>query len=327
MTPRCLILIAALPVLLAPPAAAQLAVTLKAEKREFVAFEPVRMQVSVTNQSANPILLSTPDGGLSGWLKMEATNDRGDLIHPGTARQSMDPMQIRPGQTIRMDFDLGTVLPVSHFGAYSVNAGVWSAPDRAYARSNSVRINVVGARTLWSQNFGVPHGEKGGGSSRIYKILQYRGLEGDMLYFRLDDRATNRVLACYPVGKTLDVREPQMAVDSQARLHLLHVSTPDLQRHLVFDTSGHVVENRLYREVRGSRPRLGQLGDGMIVVAGGVPYDPQAVQQARQTIRRVSERPAGMAPSVPRPSPNDAPAPANPRSLPQLDPNYDPLDR
>jgi len=310
------------------PAHAQISVKLQAEKREFVAYEPIRMQVSITNLSANPILLSTPDGGRSGWLRVEATNDRGDMIHPGSTAQSMDPLQIRPNQTIQMAFDLGTVLPVTNFGAYSVNASVWSAPDRAYSRSNSVRITVVSARKLWSQPFGVPHGQEGGGTSRIYSILRHRGMEGgDTLYFRLDDRATGRVLACYPVGRTLDARDPMMGVDSQARLHLLYVSTPDLYRHLVFDPAGSVIENRLYREVRGSRPRLADLGDGMLIVNGGVPHNPEAEMQARQNIRRLSERPPGMASPAARPSPNDAPAPANPRSLPQLDPNYAPLDR
>lgn len=316
----------ALAILGAAPLKAQLAVELIAEKREFVAYEPVRMQVSITNQSSNPILLGTPGGHLDSWLKIDVTTENGELLHPGRPPQQIDPTQIRPGQNIRINFDLGLIAPITRFGAYSVRAGVWTPPDSAYTQSNSLRINIVNARTIWSQAFGVPHGREGGGESRIFNIQQYRGFDGGTLYLRLDERGTGRVLACYPIGPALEQREPSFALDGGANLHALFLTTPAFYRHLVFDPDGRITENRLYTEVANQRPRLAQDIDGSLLVQGGRPYDPQVAHDARITVRRVSERPPGVAGPARR-TPGALPDPANPATpLPQLDPLYEGID-
>ena len=320
---------------------AQLSVSLSSAKKELVAYEPVRVTISITNRSSNPILLASPTGNGESWIRFLANNERGDTLPITGVVKDQTPIQIRPAETIQRSVDLGAIFPLADYGAYNIQASVYCSPDRAYSPSNRIRVNIVGARELWSAAFGVPHGKEGGGTSRVFRLLQYRSMDDVQLYVRLDDRSTGMVLSCYSIGKLLEMTPPTYGMDVQGNLHILYQNTPNISYHVIVDSSGKVTQRQAYQEYTSSRPALSKGSDGSVRVMGGRQYDAVAQAAQRLSTRKASERPAGLdqiigqsAPKGPRSIPDVAPAPQDipsapfaPLDLPAdgQDPNYEPL--
>lgn len=278
-----------------PCAHAQLDVRIQAAKGEIVAYEQAKVEVTITNRSTLPILLARHQGADDPWLGFEVVREGVEVIQPVGRLVGLVPQQLRAGQTIVRNIDLALIYPMNRFGRYTIRAQVWTPPDSAWTLSDATRINVVDARTIWSTAFGVPLDRPGGGSSRIYKVLRYQSVTKRILYLRLEDRRTGRVLACYPVGEVIESREPSFAVDGQARLHLLYLNTPDITLHTVIDASGKVVSTDQYRDSRRQRPVLSSTPSGEVVVLGAKRHDPAAEAAARLTVHRVSEIPGPVA--------------------------------
>jgi hypothetical protein len=317
---------------LTAPLAAQVEVRLATPKRELVAFERVMVDVTITNRSGRAILLARPGGGDDPWLSFEVTRENGAMVHPSGPFRALEPMQLRPGQSIARSLDLGLLFPLSDFGAYSLKAQVWVPPDGAWAASNPVRINVVSARTVWQQVFGVPEGVEGAGTSRIFKLLNLRQDDATELYVQIQDRNSGMVRACFPIGKIMDTRTPYCGLDPAGNLHVLFTISPEVAQHVVVDPGGHPLGTTLYREDRANRPTLRQGPDGSLGITGAARYDPDLEVMQRLVVRKLSDRPpeltamlgaraaAAAAPAAPAAPPPDAAAPTVP-----ADRTYSPL--
>ena len=278
------------------PCPAQLVVQLKAQKKELVAYEPLRMEVTITNNSGRSLLLARPGGQNDAWLDFHVTRDNGDMVQPSGTLDGMPPMMMNPGQTIARTLDVGLLYPLSQFGGYIVRAQVWCPPDNAWSVSNNVRLSIVSARDLWSQAFGVPKDKlkAGEGTSRIFKVQQLNQYDGNTLYLRLEDRSSGMVLACYPLGQLMEMHPPSAGIDSRGNLHVLFKSAPNISAHVVIDCDGNQLNRTLYRDVVGAPPSLQRDSSGGLAVLGGRTYDPVAEAQQRLVVRRVSERPPGL---------------------------------
>jgi hypothetical protein len=304
--------------LFASPARGQVNISISTSKNEFIPYEAIMVTVDITNRSGRPILMASADGATP-WVKFVVNNQKGENLPLVSEQQPLPPLQLRPGQRITQEFMVNSIYPMVAYGAYSNQASVWVPPDRAYASSNKVRVNVIGARELWSEAFAVPAGRPdGGGTSRIFRLLKLRSIDKQIMYVRLDDRASGQVLACFPVGTSLDFREPGYTIDGDGNLHLLHLVDRDLYQHIVVDSSGKLIVRDNHLEVGGSRPVLAAAADNSIGVLGGRRFDPEVERIRRLSVRRISERPAGLAELLGEPPP--------PATGPGADPNYRPME-
>ncbi len=303
---------------LASISSAQLAVNIVTNKKELIPYEPILVGIEMTNRSAKPILLATPNDDGGSWIKWTVANDRGSELPLTGIPDAIAPVLLRPGQTYQHTVNVGKLFPMRDFGGYAIQANVYVPPDRAYAPSNRQRVNVVGAREIWSTAFGVPVGKPdGGGTSRIFRLLQLRTLDKVHLYARLDDRSSGQVISCLPIGATLDIRPPTYTVDDEGNLHVLHQANQNISYHVVVDSSGKLVRRDAHADVKGSRPTLAAAADNSIGVIGGRPYDPQVERIRRLSVRRISERPSGLNELLGRG--------ASGAAAPGTDTNYQPL--
>lgn len=305
--------------LFAVPAKAQVDIAIAMDKKEFIPYEAMMVNVNITNRSGRPILMASADGNTP-WVKFVVTNDKGDALPLVAQQNALPPLQIRPGQSVAQQFMVNAIYPMVSFGGYSIQASVWVPPDRAFSSSNKIRVNVIGAREIWSDAFAVPAGRPdGGGTSRIFRLLKLRSFDRQIMYVRLDDRASGQVLACFPVGTSLDTREPAYTIDGDGNLHLLHIVNRDIYQHVVVDSSGKLVAVESHLEVGGSRPVLAAAADNSIGVLGGRRYDPEVERIRRMSVRKLSERPMGLAELL-------GGGPPAPATLPGADSNYRPLE-
>ena len=106
-----------------------------------------------------------------------------------------------------------------------------------------------------------------------------------------------RVYCTYSLGRYIKVRKPQATIDSQNRLHVLHLTDPSLYTHSKVGSDGSFLGREFYRESEVSRPTLVMDPGGVVRVVGGMPFNPKtdsATAAASKKPRMATERPPGL---------------------------------
>ncbi len=127
--------------------------------------------------------------------------------------------------------------------------------------------------------------------TREYQVLTFTDSRKTYLYIKVVDNTTGQPLQTYALGEVLLFRKPEATVDRDQRIHILFLSTPSVWSHIVVDSDGKVVSRDFHKRGAASDPRLVTFGNGEVLVAGSVPYDPVAEREARSKAHKISERP------------------------------------
>jgi hypothetical protein len=268
------------------PAAAQIDVGLRMVRRQFVAGEPVRAVITITNHAGRDLVFQG-NGRLS-WLDFVVKNDRGEPISSPGGNQ-FRAVRVPVGQSLSREVDLSKIFRLNRLGTYSVYGTVRmpGGGDNGFL-SNRTIFTVTKGREIWTQKIGV----KGHpGETREYKVLTFSDSRKTYIYIQVVDNVTGQPIQTYALGQVLLFRKPQSTVDRDQRLHVLFLSTPSVWSHVVINADGQVVDRNFHKRGAASDPRLVTFGNGEVVVAGSVPYDPVAERQARTRAHKVSDRP------------------------------------
>jgi hypothetical protein len=128
--------------------------------------------------------------------------------------------------------------------------------------------------------------------------LSFRDRTETRLYYRLSDDQTGVVRKTFSLGKLVNFREPQVAVDGRGKLHVLHMGAPQQHVHSVISSNGTIDEQKKYDEEANNVPAIVQDEDGGVRIDGGVTPEEKLRQKRERLgelakIRRLSERPYG----------------------------------
>lgn len=265
---------------------AQVRVSLKMQKAEYVAHEQVLATVTITNYAGKDLFLHS-EGRLS-WLDFAVKNQRGVPLSSFRRTAGFRAAKLPAGQSISKTIDLNSIYSVSDMGRYRVSANVrLPGGDGAMFTSNSQSFNVTKARVLYRQRVGVP-GEK---NVREYRMMSFNQNRKSMLYVQVEDISASRVLQTYSLGEALMFRPPKATVDGKNNLHVLYLVSPTLFARSQINTEGKFLGRDFYKRGATGSPRLVTFGNGEVKVAGGVSHDPNKPKMARQQIRRITDRP------------------------------------
>lgn len=286
----------ALVTVLAGPARAQLLVALEIPRKTYLAYEEINATVTVANRSGADVILSGTNG--SNWLTFEVLGND-SILSPLRDGLRQRPMVLRNGDSIVQKLDLRTEYPMSDYGTYRIVASVYYPPMNRYFSSQQLRLEVTKGRTMWNQGFGVARGTNIPVSFREYSLTGFRRSERQDLYVGLKDKQTQRVLAMYPLGRMLSAGDPRATIDTQSRLHVLHLGAPRTYLYSVVDADGELVSQAIFRETETDRPTMMMDDQGVVRIRGGERYDPQAAAAARAAgvepaERLASELPEGL---------------------------------
>lgn len=284
-------------------ASAQLMVDLKLSKNLYVAYEPITAEVTVSNRAGRDIVLGGPAG--ASWLNFNVGTDQGDPILPSGSRPIAGSTVLGAGKSHTLTVSLGKFYPLGQTRNYRVKASVYFAGTSQYISSRPRLFGVTEGRLIWQQVIGIPRGKPGAGSYRHYSLLVFRDTQRTLLYVRVRDQKSKRVLATYSLGRLIEVRDPQATIDGNNRLHVLFLGAPRTYSHKVIDYGGETLLSDIYRD-EGGAPRLMLDNTGRVQVQGGAIYDPvggagvDALRYdggntgAPQSIRKLSDRPADL---------------------------------
>ncbi|MEJ6572773.1 MAG: hypothetical protein QNL01_13715 [Akkermansiaceae bacterium] len=269
-----------------PQAEAQVAVRLQINKPNYILNEPVTATVHITNHSGRQLVLKTENG--RAWLNFHVTSS-GRII-PISRKVNYGTVIIPTGQTVARKVSLSSSYALGSMGNYTCQATVnMPGPTRNGFTSNRVHCTITNGRTVWIQRAGIP---KAPGEIREYKLITFSGNRSNELFARVSSTNSGQNIATIPLGKILTFRKPKGTLDRANNMHALYQVKPDIFGHSCISPNGEVKFTSFHKRGASGDPRLVDLGDGVVRVAGGVPYSAQAEATQRAKIHNISERPA-----------------------------------
>ncbi len=281
---------------MAGAARAQLLVTLDIPKKVFVAYENMDATVTISNRSGSDVILGGPNG--TNWMTFEVLA-RNSILSPLRTGMQLRPVVLKNGASLVKQINLIREYPMADFGTYKIVASVYYPPLNRYFSSQQQKINVTKGRTMWKQGYGVAQGSNAPAAFREFSLMGFRQADREDLYVGVRDQRTQRVLKTYSLGRVLAVGDPRATVDSENRLHVLHMGAPKVYVHSIVDADGDLVSQDIYKETEQNRPTMMVDNRGVVSVRGGQQYDPQAQAAARlagqePVERMASELPEGL---------------------------------
>lgn len=269
------------------PAQAQLATSLRLNKKQYLAGEPVIAVVTITNHAGRELTFASD--GRSQWLNFIIKDSRGNSVMP-RSRSVFGKMSIKAGETLAREVDLGQHFILTEQGSFNVGAVIHMPGSTSDGTgTNRVSFNQSPGRLYWSQSVGISGRS---GQTRQYRLINFAGDLKNQLYAQIVDDRTGQSIKTFLLGDVLMLRKPVATVDRSQRLHVMFLATPTMWVHCEIDTDGKLVNRQIHERGAVGDPKLLTFGDGSVRVGNSIPYDQKAAAEARAKTRKASDRPA-----------------------------------
>ncbi|HST30019.1 MAG TPA: hypothetical protein VLK27_04200 [Chthoniobacterales bacterium] len=273
---------------IASSAVGQIQVELKFPRLQYIAYEPVVANLTITNLAGRDVDLR--DSGAQSWFGFEVSGSEGQPI-PQISHEPTAPLSVAAGQTVTRKIDLTPLYGVHDFGTYRVRAHIYFGGLNQFFYSPTKVFEVTDARPIWQKTVGVPQNGNASGNVRTYSLMTNRFADHTSLYVRVEDKNRGMVYATYSLGRIIAFDQPQTEFDHSNQLHVLYCAAPRMWSYARIGLNGELVSRISFAETK-RRPRLVHSNDGVIKVAGGM-MDPTVTQAVRDAAPELSARPAG----------------------------------
>ncbi|MBC8127406.1 MAG: hypothetical protein H8M99_09740 [Gloeobacteraceae cyanobacterium ES-bin-144] len=265
---------------------AQVAASLRLEKRLHLADEPVLATVTITNHAGRDLVFQS-DGRFQ-WLDFILKSSNGDPVTP-KGNSLFGAMKIGAGQVMVRTVNLSDYYQLSEPGNYSLLAVIRMPGSKTEgATTNTVFFTQSSGRIYWSQKVGIIGRSN---QMREYRAITFTSETKSQLYAQIMDCSSGQLVRTFLLGDVLMLRKPVIAVDRQQRMNVLFMATPAMWVLCVVNTDGKLVERQIHQRTSSGDPQLLTFGDGSVKVANSIPYDAKAAAEQKAKIRKASDRP------------------------------------
>jgi hypothetical protein len=246
-------------------ASAQVSVVAALDQEEFLPGESLPVAVKITNRSGQQIHL----GEEANWLTFSVESVEGFVVIKNSEVPVLGAFDLESSQSGKVVVDLSPYFVLTKPGRYKITATLrikqWSAETSSAPES----FDVIGAASLWSQEFGVP-ATNGVPEMRKFTLEQASYLHSQMrLYVQLSDASAAIVFKTTALGPTVSFSRPEAQVDRYSQLHVLWQSGAQSFNYSVVNPDGTVARTEIYDYIK-TRPRLAVDANGIVGVVGGV---------------------------------------------------------
>ena len=281
--------VAAVLLLGAVTARAQIEVDLTLARHAYILYEPVVATVTVTNNTGREVTFE--DTGAKQWFNLDVARLDGSILQPYDSDYKLRPLTVRSGETLRRQIDLTPLFPIRERGTHRVRANIYYNEADKFFYSNYVTFELTDGKLLWRQNVGSPTDV---GNTRQVSLLTHTLLDKMLLYVRVRDDNGNTVYTTQSLGRVImSGREPQEYFDRDNVLHVLHESFPGAYLYTEVNMEGERLSQVAYRRVGASRPNLVKTASGNVEVHGGQLQEPRAAGEPARA-PKLSDRPVGL---------------------------------
>lgn len=249
---------------------AQIQVELKFPRLQYIAYEPVVANLTITNLAGRDVDLR--DGNGQSWFGFEVTADEGRTIAQ-LANAGTEPLSVAVGKRVTREINLTPLFGLHDFGTYHVRAHVYFSDLNKFYYSQSKVFEVTDARPIWQKTVGVPEGNSVGGTVRTYSLMTNRFPDHTSLYVRVEDKESGMVYSTFSLGQIIAFDQPQAEFDRSNELHVLYCAAPRKWGYVRVGLNGELLSRASFVETK-TRPRLVLSDDGVVKIAGGMMETP-----------------------------------------------------
>lgn len=253
--------------LLAGNASAQIQVGMQIPRQLYIRYEPILVSVTITNFSGRPLLLQDQDN--HPWFSFQIEDHAGRPVQTRVQGVGREPAAIGPGETLQRRVNLTPIYALDDYGRYSVRASVYDGQSGQFFRSAPANIEITDGRVLWQQTVGNPID----GTPRQITLLAHRLTNSTAVYVRIQDPDAGRVFCTHRLGPLVTHGRPEVEIDGNNEVHILHMQAPRSFVHSHIGLNGRVLERKAYDQAQ-TKPTLVREPDGRVLVVGGAVFEP-----------------------------------------------------
>ncbi len=275
-----------------PPAHSQISVGLGIKRRIFMVHEPVIATVTLTNNSGRDLTLA--DTAELQWFGFQITGANDSIVPPRNPDYKLDPISLRPGETVKRSVNLNTLYSLGEFGLFRIRATIYSDDFKKVFTSRPGSIELTEGRHISSQTIGVPQNQENAGKMHTFSLLKHQQGENTMLYVRIEDRDEGVIYGTYALGRLLEGVPPQAQFDASNNFYVLQLIGQRAYVLSKIGVNGEFLGQTNYSAPK-TRPTLRRLADGTLQIIGGRREDAVAQNTApAEPPAKLSDRPPGL---------------------------------
>lgn len=302
MTLRLLTLLCLLWHVLATNAFSQITATLQFPRETYLVDEQITGTLSITNMSGRELVLKP---GLTDgiWCSVQVTAVRGQAPTYKPDAPIFPPLTVAAGETVTRRVPLHELFELPGTGQYRARVAISFGATRSEYVTQATYFTTDPGHKLWSATVGVPEGQPEAGTPRTFSVVSLRRRDGIFLYARLDNQQNGLHFPPYLLGRMLMATPPQIQLDRDNNLYVLHATADDAYLLSQIDVATGKSGQAAYRakNPKTGRPGLQRIADGRLVIAGGIRITEEetaAAKSARPPLERarISDRPPSLAP-------------------------------
>jgi hypothetical protein len=235
------------------------------ERTDYLLYERVDLMVTITNTGDTDILLNNNEG--HPWLSFIVSKHNRLPVRP-ERKSDFQPLTLKVGENKTLRINLTPLFAFREEGDYKA-AAVIDLPGQGQIVSEGVPFVVLNGHKIWSQTRPVD------GSQRVYSLLRFSPQpDATKLYLRVEGPTENTVFANLAIGDIASFIDPDVQFDPQGNIHILHPVALGTYLYTRADADGKILHQTIFKTFHEIPPRLAKIGDGNVIVAGGMEENP-----------------------------------------------------
>ncbi len=274
---------------------AQINATLRFPHETYLASEQVVVTLTVTNLAGRDITLK---GGVTeeSWCLVQVNAMRGQTPNYRSNPPVIPPLFIPAGETVSRTIPLHEFFELPSTGQYRAKVSLSYGSSRTQFVTPAAFFSMDPGHKIWSTTVGVPEGQQSAGAPRLFSVLSLQRREGMFLYAKLENQEDGMHFPPYFLGRMLAAVAPQMQIDRDNNLYVLHAASDDTYILSQVDVATGRSGQAVYRSKtpRAGRPSLSRQPDGKLAISGGIRVSEDELNARTAPDRaKLSSRPEG----------------------------------
>lgn len=252
------------------PASAQVEVDLVTEQRHFLAGEELRVGVRIANLSGQTLRF----GETADWVSFLFDPNAHMRARPIADLPAIEPFEVQNATRATRWFNLTPYFDLERVGEYRCSAIIKIQQWKEERSTQPVSLQIVNGTAVWSQDFGLPLAPGAPPTPpefRTYTLEKARLGDDAWLYLRVIDKANHRTIRVVGIDRMPQISKPEMQIDRQGQLHVLHQTDRSAFNYSAFTPDGALIlrQRHGHNEFTRSRPVLRPMEDGTVIIHGG----------------------------------------------------------
>jgi uncharacterized protein (DUF1684 family) len=215
---------------LATAATGQLSVGLTAENAAILQYEPLRVTISLQNNTGVRVVLDDAGQG-SARLRFNIQREDERFVLRNNQRPWMTMQEIKPGERRDVTIDLLRWFDVATASSYTISADVeWKGVKFSSA---PVNVEVVTGMPISTTEAGLVGDEN---RIRTYGLKYWNRGGREHLFLVVEEPASGMNYGVYDLGMLIRVYQPKVVIDVNGRVKITHQSGPRRYTRTGFDS-------------------------------------------------------------------------------------------